>query len=399
MQYRKDMTMICSHPDDQRRNERGSIVIMTALSMLLLLLMVGLCIDVSRIYVVRAELQNAADAAALTAAAQLNGGDGGIDDAVARANAIVNTQGFGKANVSIDSITFAVNLYPDNAYVSATAAKANPTNIRFVKIVTQSVSTDMLFASRALGGSWSENRQAVAGNSSITPGTVCDFFPAAVALADPQPTPGTLVQLHFNQGTGSAATLADHDYIILEVKDINGNSVNETAVLTAGLPTFCKTIGDQIPFTPSSNKNNGPRNSGEGNNTRFNDYAKGYGNALQPGVFHPDSNIQNGITYQQYIDRSAVTDPNPNFDLREDGRRMLIMPIISPGTYGTAPTNILRWALFFERTKSTIIQGGGCSSDPACGALNVEVVYTVGAISPVVPTAPSSSLTLPVLYR
>src|SRR5258705_3190035 len=119
------MTMICSHPDDQRRNERGSIVIMTALSMLLLLLMVGLCIDVSRIYVVRAELQNAADAAALTAAAQLNGGDGGIDDAVARANAIVNTQGFGKVNVSIDSITFAVNLYPDNAYVNATAAKAN----------------------------------------------------------------------------------------------------------------------------------------------------------------------------------------------------------------------------------------------------------------------------------
>src|SRR5258705_11156599 len=120
------MTMICSHPDDQRRNERGSIVIMTALSMLLLLLMVGLCLDVSRIYVVRAELQNAADAAALTAAKELNGGDQGIDRAVARVNEIVNSQGFGKANVSINSITFAVNLYPDSDYMSATDAKNTP---------------------------------------------------------------------------------------------------------------------------------------------------------------------------------------------------------------------------------------------------------------------------------
>src|SRR5881397_2743676 len=105
-------------PPSGRKSERGSIVIMTAIGMLLLLLMVGLCIDVSRIYTVRAELQNAADAAALTAAAQLDGGAGGIDDAVTRANAIVNTQGFGKANVTIASITFAVNLYPDANYIS-----------------------------------------------------------------------------------------------------------------------------------------------------------------------------------------------------------------------------------------------------------------------------------------
>ena len=99
---------------DHRKNERGSIVIMTAIGMLLLLLMVGLCIDVSRIYVVRAEMQNAADAAALTAADELNGGDTGIDKAVASANAIVNTQGIAtKYNVGIDSVTFAVNINDD----------------------------------------------------------------------------------------------------------------------------------------------------------------------------------------------------------------------------------------------------------------------------------------------
>ena len=57
--------------DHQRKGERGSVVIMTALSMLLLILMVGLCIDISRIYTARTELQNAADAAAVAAAREL----------------------------------------------------------------------------------------------------------------------------------------------------------------------------------------------------------------------------------------------------------------------------------------------------------------------------------------
>jgi Flp pilus assembly protein TadG len=390
----------------RQKAERGSIVIMTAIGMLLLLLMVGLCIDVSRIYMVRAELQNAADAAALTAAAQLDGGAKGIDDAVLRANAIVNSQGFGKSNVTITSILFAVNVLPDADYMSAADARAAPINIRFVKVTTQSVSTSMLFASRAFGSSWTEDRFAVAGNSSITPSTICDFFPAAVALADPNPTPGTLMSLKFNQGTGQSAVLNDKDYIILEIPTINGNGTGETAVLTAGIPNFCKTLGDNIHMTPSSNQNNGPRNSGDGANTRFNIYANGYGNQLQPNVYHPDSNVQENITYQQYIDGSPITAPNPNFAQREDGRRMLIMPIILPNgpapllpNYPAYTTDIKNWGLFFMRNKSLIIQGGGCSSDPACGALNVEVVKISGPINPIVPTAESSSLTLPVLYR
>lgn len=394
------MTQHQTQLDPRRKNERGSIVIMTAIGMLLLLLMVGLCIDVARIYTVRAELQNAADAAALTAATQLNGGDGGIDLAVARANEIVNTQGFGKANVTITSITFAVNLYPDSDYMSASAAKSGTTaeNIRFVKVVTESVSTGMLFASRALGSDWTESRQAVAGNSGITPSTLCDFFPAAVALADPSPTPGTLLNLNFNQGTGLEAVLNDHDYIILEIDDITGNGNVETALLTAGLPNFCKSLGDAIHMTPSSNPNNGPRSAGDGANTRFNDYANGYGNQLQPNVFNPDTNIQEGITHQQYVDKSPITSPSTNTQYMVDDRRILIMPILLPGTYPTRTGNIEKWGMFFLRNKSVVIQGN-CQADPLCGALQVEVIKTVGATTPVVPTATSSSLTLPVLYR
>lgn len=390
--------------DHQRKGERGSVVIMTALSMLLLILMVGLCIDISRIYTVRAELQNAADAAAVAAAKELDGSVIGIQQAVARANDVANTYGFGKGSVTISQITFAVNLYPDADYVDAATADDNPTNIRFVKVLTGSASTDMLFASRALGPTWTENRQAVAGKSAITPSTLCDFFPAAVALKD-LPAVGDVLELKFNQGTGSEAVLNDKDYIILEVPDITGNGTGETAELTAGLENFCKTLGDNIHMTPSSNKNNGPRNSGDGINTRFNEYANGYGNALQPDVYHPDSNIATGITEQDYRLGTGAQPPTSNTQYMEHGRRYLIMPIILPNgppplqaSYPAYTTNIQKWVKFFLKNKAKIIQGN-CSADPLCGAITVEVVEIAGPISPVVPTAESSSLTLPVIFR
>src|SRR6476620_3438954 len=90
----------------RRMGEHGSITVMSAILMSFLFLMMSLCIDISRIYMMRSELQNAADAAALTAARELNQGTGGIDDAVARATEIVNTRGFAKNNVTIASVQF-----------------------------------------------------------------------------------------------------------------------------------------------------------------------------------------------------------------------------------------------------------------------------------------------------
>ena len=138
--------------------------------------MVGMAIDLSRIYMVRAELQNAADAAALTGARELNGGDNGIDKAVTQATSVIaNSQGFGKANVSIQTIEFAVDL--DGTYMNAGAAKGATTvsHIQFVRVTTQATSTNILFASSALGASRSESRQATAGQS-IGLNGICDFF-------------------------------------------------------------------------------------------------------------------------------------------------------------------------------------------------------------------------------
>src|ERR1043165_4678507 len=353
-----------------RSSERGSTMIMAAILMLGLLLCVGLCIDISRLYMTHTELKNAADAAALAAARELNSGTSGIDDAGTRAHAIVNDYGFNRTAITISNVEFAVNL--NGAYVDAATARTAPQNIRFVRVTTQSVSTTILFSSAALGGSKTQTGQSVAGMS-VGINTICDFFPVAVALADINPAPNTTMTLTFTQGTNNSATLVDKNYIVLEVPDINGNGSPETAVLSAGLTSICQTLNVNVPFhmTPSSNQNNGPRQITDGINTRFNSYANGYGNALQPSTYPPDSNVQQNITFDQYNNRTAVTPPNPNAPGQDD-RRILVVPIVAPGTYSGTPVGAptLKFGAFLLKTQSTV--SNPCSQGGPCGNLSVE---------------------------
>ena len=83
--------------ENKRRGERGSILATAALSMVSLLLAAGLAIDVSHFYTAKAELQNAADAAALGAASQLNSTSGGIKSAVTEATTALNKYDFSEA--------------------------------------------------------------------------------------------------------------------------------------------------------------------------------------------------------------------------------------------------------------------------------------------------------------
>ena len=62
----------------EQKNERGSILATSALGMLSILLAVGLGVDISRFYLTKNELQNAADSSALAAVSALNASPAGI---------------------------------------------------------------------------------------------------------------------------------------------------------------------------------------------------------------------------------------------------------------------------------------------------------------------------------
>src|SRR5215813_9239761 len=351
-----------------RKGERGNVMIMTAILAVGLVLAVGLCIDGARVYMTRAELQNAADAAALAAARELNSGTGGLTDAVIQAQAAalqankwgLNRSGGSAPAVTITKVEFAASLNGPWYNGAGGVPGGAETTIKYVRVTTQTATSAVLFAVRALGNTHAESRTATAGMSAPI-NTICDFFPIAVALdpavqagdgPDGYPAPNTTMTLRFVQGTGNSATVADKDYIILEVPDINGNGAPETAVLSAGITSICQALNGSIQFhmTPSANQNNGPRQITDGTNTRFNVYANGYGNQLQPSTFPPDANVREGITFQQYDNRTAVTVPSPNAP-GVDERRILIVPIVNPGTYNPPFTVIRKWAALFLKDK------------------------------------------------
>src|SRR5687767_15009858 len=139
-----------------RKGERGSILAMSAFGMLAVLLAVGLGVDISHFYLVKGELQNAADASALAAASAINSNPSGIIEGTNRAvNVVKNSYEFNNTPIpfSASNVTWAVNL--DGPYMSVedAASPAQAPNIRFVKVTTPNSPVGVSFAAAVLGNS------------------------------------------------------------------------------------------------------------------------------------------------------------------------------------------------------------------------------------------------------
>ena len=175
----------------QRKNERGSVLAYTVLSALFLFLAVGLGADLSHLYLVKTELQNAADSAALAGASALLLPDAErIPQAVQRAVDTLNKNKYNFNNLPLDGVMtkeeqanfdtgivkFAVNL--DGPYMSANLAKDNPL-IRFVKVDTPTVGVNIFFSIPILGLARDMTATATAGLSRPI-NVFCNFVPIAV---------------------------------------------------------------------------------------------------------------------------------------------------------------------------------------------------------------------------
>ena len=172
---------------NSRRGERGSVLTYTVLSVLFLFLAVGLGVDLSHLYSVKTELQNAADAAALAgASALLLPDDVKITTAVDRAVDTLNKNKYNFNNEQFDAVMaktaqrdlveFAINL--DGAYYKEADAKTMA-NIRFVRVQTPSVPVNVFFSIPILGLTRTMTTTATSGLS-VNSNVFCNFVPIAV---------------------------------------------------------------------------------------------------------------------------------------------------------------------------------------------------------------------------
>ena len=372
----------------------------SAIGMLTFLLIAGLAIDISRLYLVGAELQNAADAAALSAASALNSGASGIREAVDRAVAPMNGYDFNKLNVTIarEDVRFAVNLSAfdgGGVGLSEAEAMANPANIRFVRVVITPKDVQVLFARVALGTDLvSLTRSAVAGQS-VPLNILCSLVPLAVTQDDVTAaplningscpnqavfTPGCTYTIRMPPGK----TVSAGNYHILALSGRGGADVREGVALGS---ENCYRIGDLVDTKPGVTA--GPVR--QGMNTRFDEYT----GALDPDEYPPDTNIKTGITYAQYasglsIHRQAPSNPGVA------NRRLLLLPIVNLSEFGKGrdEVRIARFGVFFMQDKVANGNGGELRAE----FVSNRVSFGDGGYDPGA-GAPLLQATVPVLYR
>jgi len=115
-----------------RRARAGFVLLTAALTAVMLLGMLGLCLDLSRMYVAKNELQAFVDAASIAATFELDGTAQGITSARNRAKGDPNRWGF--QNSTAQDITV---LFSDSFNGAYESNPANPLNISFVRVTAR----------------------------------------------------------------------------------------------------------------------------------------------------------------------------------------------------------------------------------------------------------------------
>jgi len=362
-----------------RERERGSILAMSAVGMLSILLAVGLGVDISRFYLAKTELQNAADAAALAAVSALNTDPRGITDAVDRAVASMNYYDFNKAGVTFprSNVMFAVNL--DGQYMNEADAKLQAARIRFVQVTTPDEAIGVSFAAPLLGNSKNLAATATAGLS-VPLNMFCNFLPVSVIDYGTPLTPGNTYT--FRAGSGSM--ISPGNYQILAVAGSGGQDVR--VGLAAGVDR-CAAPGEVYEVDTKTGVTAGAVR--QGLNTRFDDYQT---SQVNPDDMPPDSNIKENINYDKY---KSGTDVLPPKNKGVDGRRVVVIPIVKQDQYdpGRNTVKFDRFGTFFLQTRV----GSGNGGDLVAEYID-DIVIGQGGFNP--NGAPANGLmAVPVLYK
>ena len=362
-----------------RKGERGSVLATSALGMLALLFAVGLGVDVSHLYVTKAELQNAADAAALAGASALNSSAAGITEATDRAvTTIKNKYEFNHTNVTIPRTNVLFSAHLDYGYMNEAAAQGVASTIRYVQVTTPQSPIGMSFAAMILGSNVNMAATATAGAAPIN--TFMDWLPLSVIDYDVPMMPGNTYTIR----AASNNSTSPGNYQALAVAARGGSDLRQG--IASGVHTEAGP-GDVYTVDTEPGVNAGPVR--QGINTRFDDYAAG----MDPADFPPDTNVKENITYDEYLAGKTVQSPSHT---GVAGRRVVIIPIIKKDQYdqGRDTVKFDRFGLFFLRTKA----GNGNGGDIQAEYIDDTTVIGSGGYDPLGGPV-SATMNIPVLFK
>jgi Flp pilus assembly protein TadG len=285
------------------QRQRGAIALLFGLTLIVLLAAGGLVLDLGHLYVLKSELQNGADAAALAGAKEINMTAGGINNAVTKAVNFAAKNKFNFAtDLTITSADIGFSSTPNGPWVSQGDAAASPNGKSFIRVDTGNKTVNTYLMGAAGIPTMATSGVAVAGRF------VVDVTPLGLCALDPLNRLGARLV-----GAGPDMELLEHGfrrgmtYDMLQMKNIAGSSDPMLINPVDSPPTACGASNSSASFTApflcqgnSAIANNasfvyantgvsaGPVQSAL--NSRFNDF--GGGSACIAASAPPDRNIR-----------------------------------------------------------------------------------------------------------
>jgi len=359
-----------------RRNagERGFVLVTVAASAIALVVVIGLSVDIGRMYISKNETQTYVDAAALAAALQLDGTTTGITAAQTAVTASKNTWNFDTTAVPTPTVTFATS--SAGPWVASPSPATGYTHVRVLATVSQP-----LYFIPVMVPKYSQNvpSYAIAGQIPITE------FPRGLA-------PFTAVA---ENTTGPTFGLT-----IGNSYDIQWPQFNDTrAGCGFGNPDKCfnqpPCDGDSKAAKQKVYQYWGSNNNGYWGDNSNNIIEKEVLDLIQLQTVQVGTNIQpvlssgNKASEAGYLDERVSQDTNTTDNIvstylssTHNGRRLIAVPIVNPTATDT--TSVVGYGQFF-----LLANGPGISNyytkntngnDPFCAIYAGP--YNIGSVNP-----------------
>lgn len=292
-----------SHGSPLRR-QRGAVALLFGLTLVVLLAAGGLVLDLGHLYVLKSELQNGADSAALAGAKEIDMTAAGVGRAAAKALSFAEKNKFNfSSDLTLTNSNVEFGEGPDGPWFSVGDAQASPSGKTFIRVDTGSKSVPTYLMGVAGIPTIATSGVAVAGRFvvDITPIGLCAIDPdnrlGARALLPPS-TEKELLEHGFRRGM---------TYDMLRMGPIGGASDPMLLNPVDSPPSACQPSHSSANFTApflcqgnSAVANNATEvyaNTGvsvgpveKALNSRFNQYPGG--SACVPATAPPDRNIR-----------------------------------------------------------------------------------------------------------
>lgn len=162
-----------------KSRQRGAMLLVVTFSLIVLFGIAALVLDVGRVYIIKNQLQNAADAGALRGAKALDGTAGGLITAESKAREAALTNEFklvasALTNAEID-VYFAATPFPASWTSADATCRSTPSNCFFIRVDTRAGGIASFFAGIVGVDSAAAKALAVAGRFTVdvTPLAAC----------------------------------------------------------------------------------------------------------------------------------------------------------------------------------------------------------------------------------